>query len=73
MAVNPNETAFTAYVDLYGHYRALIAVLAPRLGRNAERLETEIEAWWVDHHEALVDEGHRRLATMMGKFPPPVV
>ena len=73
MATNPEPAAYTAYVDLYGHYRALIAVVALRLGLSAEPLEADVEAWWVDHHEAIGSEGYDRLATMMGRRPPPTV
>jgi hypothetical protein len=65
------DTVMTAYVDLWGHYRALIVTASAASGLNAETLETEAEAWWREHQESLVDQGRERLAQMLGALPPP--
>jgi hypothetical protein len=68
-----NKIIYPAYIDLWGHYRALLAVAAEATGRNPDLLETDAEAWFVDHHEQLVDEGMRRLKMMFGREAPPPV
>ena len=48
----------------------LIAVTTAALNRDSEHFETDVSEYYRQHLDALIDEGAKRLAMLLGRLPP---